>query len=235
MILKTIGIIFFIVSIYFIYLEIKKMKRKKEKRLSYGNGQYIGQMDCQNDYFSITEISASKCLIIIADGTSSRNNIRTGVIMANNTIKNLYLEKIEQSRFDEVLKEGFVKVEENNKKYVFENRIAVSVLCVEINNNVLSYGNIGSCVLLVYRNKEIVNISDEENVKEKYGSFKVKGKDKIILLSKGAFLSITELELISELESKKETNEKAIAIINLIRNKGYKHQENATVVLVEID
>ncbi len=59
-------------------------------------------------------------------------------------------------------------------------------------------------------------------------------KDKVVLLTKGAFSFITEMELIKGLESKKESNEKAISMINVIKNKRHKHQENATIIILEI-
>lgn len=235
MIFKVIGIVFVILASFLVYLEIDKIKRRNKPKIFFGNGQYIGMMEYQNDYFSITEINKDECLLTVTDGTSLRRNIRSGAILANDIIKNLYIKNRHLQHFDNILKYAFLEIEDKSKQYCFENRIAVSTLSVHIKEYLLRYANVGTCTLLLYRNKKIINIKNYEEVKEKYGKLKVQPNDKILLLTKGAFLALTEIELIKELESKKETNDKAISIINVIRNKRYKHQENATVILVEIN
>ncbi len=235
MVFKVIEIIFVILASFLVYLEVNKMKKIKKTKISYGNGQYIGMMEYQNDYFSITELNKKECLLTVTGGTALRRNIRNGAILANDIIKNLYIKNRYFQHFDNILQSAFLEIEDKNKQYSFENRIAVSILSVQIKEDLLRYANIGTCTLLLYRDEKIINVKNHEDVKEKYGKLKVKPNDKIILLTNGAFLAITEIELMKELESKKETNDKAISIINVIRNKRYKHQENATVVLVEIN
>lgn len=235
MIIEIIAVIFFLLAIFFIFVEIKKMNRVKKPSRSFGNGQYIGEMEHQNDYFSITEISEYESLLILVDGTSLRANIRQSAIMANNIIKELYVKNRNLHNFEDILEYSLLEIEDKNKQFAFENRIALSILSVQIKGSILSYGQLGTCSLLVYRNGEITNITDVNEISKKYGEIKLVEKDKIVMLSKGAFMSLTEIEIIRELESKKETNDKAIALINVIKRKSYKHQENATVLVVEIE
>ncbi len=235
MVLELIAIIIFIVAIIFVFIEIKKMINNKKPSQSYGNGQYIGAMEHQNDYFSVTEISEFESLLVIIDGTSRRENIRQSAIIASDIIKDIYKKNRNLHGFKDLLDYAFLEIEDKNKQYTFENRIALSILSVRIRFDLLSYGSIGTCSLLLYRNGEIININVENEVTKKYSEIKIKPKDKVVMLTKGAFLTLTELEIIKELESNKETNEKAITLVNLIRNKGYKHQENATVLIVDIE
>ncbi len=235
MVLETIAVIFFIIAIFFIVLEITKMNKEKKPKHSFGNGQYIGLMENQNDYFSITEISENESLLILIDGISQRVNIRQSVMLANSIIIDIYKKNNELHKLKDILEYSFLEIEIKNKKYVFENRIGLSIIGVQIKNNILSYGNIGTCSLLLYRKGKIININIEDEVLEKYDEITLESKDKIILLSKGAFLSLTEIEIINELEANKQTNDKAIYLINTIKKKNFVHQENATILIVEID
>lgn len=231
---NILAIIFFIATFMLLYLEVKVLLSKNKKKYTFGNAQYIGQMEYQNDYFSINEYE-DECLLIVTDGTSLNQNVKNGSILANDIIKNLYVKNRTYQSFKNILEFALLDVAEKNKMYVYENRVAVSILVVKVNDFLLEYANIGTCVLLVYRNSNIIKVVDSDYIQQQINNFKIKSKDKIILLSKGAFLSIDELELITLLQTKEDTNDKAIAIMNVIRNKGYKHQENATVVLLEIN
>lgn len=235
MIIETIAIIFFLLAIFFMVVEIKKMNKIKKPSQSFGNGQCIGEMENQNDYFSITEISDYESLLVLVDGTSLRVNIRQSAIMASNIIKELYIKNRNLHTFKDILKYSLLEVEDKNKQFVFENRIALSILSVQIKGSLLSYGQIGTCSLLVYRNGEITNITDVNEISEKYRELNLIEKDKVLMLSKGAFMSLTETEIIRELESEKGTNDKATSLINTIKRKHYKYQENATVLIVEIE
>lgn len=235
MIIEIIAVIFFLLAIFFMFVEIKTMKNVKKPSQSFGNGQYIGEMENQNDYFSTTEISDLESLLILVDGTSLRATIRQSAIMASNIIKQLYIKNRNLHSFKDILEYSLLEIEDKNKQFAFENRIAMSILSVQIKGNMLSYGKIGTCSLLLYRKGEITNITNADEISKKYGEIRLKENDKVILLSKGAFMSLTEIEIIRELESKKETNDKAISLINTIKKKNYKYQENATVLIVEIE
>ncbi len=235
MALNIIATIFVAIIFALLFVEVRINLSKKKKKFTFGNAQYIGQMEYQNDYFSINEIEEKECLLIVTDGASTNRNIKNGSILANDIIKNLYLKNRTFQSFKKILEFALLDVEEKNKMYAFENRIGVSILAVKVNEYVLEYANVGSCVLLVFRDDNILQVVESDRIYEKIDSFKLKAKDKVILLSKGAFVSIDELELIAILNTKQETNDKAISIINIIRNKRYKHQENATVVLLEIN
>ncbi len=234
MVIKIFVVILLISIVICIAIVIGKMKIVRKPNYSLGNGQYIGEMEHQNDYFTITQISELECLLTVADGTSLRENIRQSAILANNIIKEIYIKNRKLHSFKELIEYSFSEIEGNNKRIVFENRIGLSVLSVQVKNDLLSYGQIGTCVLLLFRNNIITNIVESNDNKQKFGEFRLKAKDKIILLTKGAFMSLTEMEIIDELLTNKETNDKAITLINIIKNKRYKHQENATVVILEL-
>ncbi len=235
MVIKIVVVVFLISIVICIAIALRKMKMEKKPSHSFGNGQYIGEMEHQNDYFTITEVSKIECLLTIADGTSLRENIRQSAIMANNIIKELYIKNRNLHSFKELLGYAFSEIEEKNKRIVFENRIGLSILSVGVRQDMLSYGQVGTCVLLLFRNNVITNIIMSDDDKQKFGQLKLKAKDKIVLLTKGAFNSLTEMEIINELNANKETNDKALMLMNIVKNKRYKHQENATVVILEIE
>ncbi len=235
MVIKIFVVILLISIVIFIAIAIGKMKMVRKPNYSFGNGQYIGEMEHQNDYFTITQISEFECLLTIADGTSLRENIRQSAIMANNIIKEIYIKNRNLHSFKDLLEYSFLEIEEKNKRIVFENRIGLSILSVQVRRDLLAYGQIGTCVLLLYRNNIITNIVESDYDKQKFGELRLKAKDKIVLLTKGAFNSLTEMEIINELSTNKETNDKAITLMNIVKSKRYKHQENATVVILEIE
>lgn len=235
MVLTIISVAYFLLALVFIFLEISKTRKKLKPKISFGNAQYIGEAEYQNDYFSVTEINNTEYLVTIFDGVSLKRNIRQGAILASNIINNSYIKNNMNQQFEDIIYNAFRQIEENNKRFVFENRIGISILSIQIKNDMLSYGNIGTCSLLLYRNGRITHEVNEQAYEEKYGNFTLKQNDKIVLLTKGAFSSITEIEIINELEKEKTTNDKAISLINKIRNKKNIYQENATIVLVEIN
>ncbi len=235
MVIKIFVVILLVSIVICVAVAIRKMKMVKKPNHSFGNGQYIGEMEHQNDYFTITELSENECLLTIADGTSLRENIRQSAIMANNIIKEIYIKNRNLHSFKDLIEYAFSEIEEKNKRIVFENRIGLSILSVQVRNDLLSYGQLGTCSLLLFRNNIITNIVVSEDDKLKFAELRLKSKDKIVLLTKGAFNSLTEMEIINELITDKETNDKAIALMNIVKNKRYKHQENATVVLLEIE
>ncbi len=235
MVIKIFVVLLLIFILIFILLEIKNMRKSKKVPHSFGNGQYIGETEHQNDYFTVTELSKFECLLTIADGTSLRANIRQSAIMANSIIKEIYIKNRNLHSFKELLGYAFWEIEDKNKRIVFENRIGLSILSVQVRQDMLSYGQVGTCVLLLFRNNIITNVVESDDDKQKFGEFRLKAKDKIVLLTKGSFNSLTEMEIINELNTKKETNDKALMLMNIVKNKRYKHQENATVVILEIE
>lgn len=235
MLINIFVVLLLIAILIFVVLEIKKMKMIKKSAHSIGNGQYIGEMEYQNDYFTIIKPSECECLLTVADGVSLRRNIRASAVMANNVIKEIYLKNRNLHSLKDLLDYAFEEISNRNRRIMFENRIALSILSVQVRDDLLSYGQVGTCALLLFRDNIITNIITSETSEQSYGNFKIKTKDKIILLTKGAFMSLTEMEIIDELNTSKETNDKAISLINTIRNKRYKHQENATVIILEVE
>nr|WP_106780333.1 protein phosphatase 2C domain-containing protein [Lysinibacillus timonensis] len=61
----------------------------------------------------------------------------------------------------------------------------------------------------------------------------LKKGDKIILCTDGVYNSLTELELCEILEKPLSPNDAAEEIIHTIEGKGFKHQDNATIIILE--
>ncbi|WP_058486179.1 PP2C family protein-serine/threonine phosphatase [Defluviitalea phaphyphila] len=199
-----------------------------------GNMQLIGQKDEQNDYFSVINKDNS-LLAVIADGISNKKIGKyASVITVDILKKNFY-----NSNFFDIndIKEYFtVSFEEINNRLndnIYGNKVGVTLACAIVKNGWLYFTSIGSCMLLLYRDKEIIYLTDINQKENNIKNISLKKDDIVILCSNGVYQSLTEVEIIREIEKNLHPYDKAMNLARKIQKKGYIHQDNATLILIE--
>ena len=198
-----------------------------------GNAQLIGEKEHQNDYFS-TIAYHNSFLAVIADGLSDKPAAKSAALIVVETLKNNFNRGSHNIiGIDRYFRES---VEEIKKRLHFENYgnvIGATLIAMLIRNGMMHFASLGDCSLFLYRRHELMPLNNIYGTNIEIKRIPLEKRDIAIICSRGARESLTEMELIWQMEKKIHPYNKCQNLIRLIRSKSLLHQDNATIIITE--
>jgi len=198
-----------------------------------GNAQLIGQREYQNDYFST--LTYEGCfLAVIADGLTDKPAAKTAAIITVDTLrKNFKLDRHIHIGFERYVKESLYEVQKMLRAENYANITGATLIAMLIRDGIMHFASLGDCSLFIYRRHELMPLNRTYSTMMEIKRMALDKKDIAILCSKGARESLTEMEIIWQMEQKIHPYSKCQNLISLIRSKSLTYQDNATIVVAE--
>ena len=220
-----------------------------------GNAQEIGEMEFQSSYFSIVQLRATyhterhagkymhsgqetlsvmnPVLAVVAEGLKDDQTGRASAVIAVNVLRHSFESGL-YNAFDveDFYHDSFRKIGRAMRENIGSNVLGVRLTAVIIDGGVLNYAAIGNCVLVVLRNSELIHLT---NIKElRISKFILNPGDVVMLASRGAFESLTEMEIIWYLGLDDHPIEKSQLLLKRAREKRIQLKNWAVVILEQI-
>lgn len=196
-----------------------------------GNAQVLGKCKMQNDYFAVNNINNS-LFSAVADGLTDKESGKFAAVTAVEILKYNY-ENNSYKDTKQFFKMSFGDINKRLKEDTYDNKTGTTILCIVIKDNIMEWASVGNCALLLLRKKEIFKINDIKKNEYEFGKLKINKKDIILMCTDGAYESLDETEIISVMSNKEHPYNKTIELSKIIQNKNYRHQDNATMIVIE--
>ena len=209
------------------------LKRKQD--IQAGNAQLMGQQDRQNDYFAhLPGREKGSYLAVIADGLTKKAAGKYAAVISVEILKagfsdGLYVTQGAEPYFIESFKAIGKRLGDN----IYSNKTGAAVIAVLIWEGYLHYASAGNCSLYLCHDNEIDLINDPDASQIEIDSFQIRKKDIVMLCSQGASQSLSEMEIFNQLNRKSHPYDKCQGLSELIRQKGWSNQDNATIIILE--
>jgi len=155
------GVILLILVVIKSYL----LKKLNKKDLEIAKEISIGYEEIQEDYGEVFT-SPNGTLAVLADGLGKNETGRISSITSVKTIIKMFKEEGSKDRLSYFLKKAFNKANREIIKRVEKDKGGASVLSVIITNNVLNYALVGDVMLAIFRNKELIKLSQGHSISE---------------------------------------------------------------------
>lgn len=212
---------------------MKQKKKVEDRNIKTGNAQLIGQQEQQNDYFSV--ISKDDVLLaVLADGRTKRKTGKLAAVITVDTLKVDFMKDLYTLQgVDTYFLNAFYKINQRLKEIACGNNIGATLIAMIIEHNHLYYASVGDCLFYLYRKKELMRVNDIYKDKIEIKKMLLEQGDIIMLCTKGAYESLTEMEIIDELSKKINPYKKCLHFVKCILNKQYSYQDNATIIILE--
>ena len=205
-----------------------------DNKIRVGNGQLIGQKEYQNDYFSILYNKDGSLFASIADGISEKKDGKNASLLTIEILKNNFLNKTyENLGIEKFYIESLKEINKRMKDTAQGNKTGSKLISIIIRNGFLHYASVGNCLLLIYRNNELMEINDIKTGEMEINKIKIIKGDIAILCSKGIYKSLMEMEIICEITEGNHPYKKCQNLIRQIQQKHLKNQDNGTLIIVE--
>ena len=204
----------------------------------FGNAQLIGEREHQSNYFSVLS-SGGSMLAVLADGHTDSKSGKYAAVLAVEVFKHEYRSGVfRETGMRRFFSRTFKKIEKNIKGNIYNSDIAAATAAVIIDNGFLHFaaacGKMYGNSLLLYRQRNLVELSGKDAGSGiQISRFKLKKDDIIMLASKGAVRSLTEIEIISHISKQMHPYDKCQCLAGIIRQKKLKSQFNATMIILE--
>ena len=241
--------------------------------LEIAHAQIIGRREIIAEAFEWS-VRQGQTLLVVSDGVGSGTRGRTAALVATDSIIRTF--DLDGLRSNPALyfKQAFSNANEAVLRYVPDGTAGANVLCVLVSEGSLYYALVGNCRVTVFRNGEIVPVSEgqtldvlarnafnrnelcrkdalnvmrERRVYNYVGKdhfrdiemqdvpVKVKPGDSIILMTDGVFDFCPSLDFERILRSRRNSKQKATAIMDLLNEKEHPEQDNATVIIAKVN
>ncbi|AVK48370.1 protein phosphatase [Clostridium sp. MF28] len=141
------------------------IRRIYKRELEIANEIFIGNEEIQEDYLEVVNKS-SGTMAVLADGLGKNEAGRISSIVAVKTISKLFKEEGNKEKITYFFKKAFNKASREIIKRVEKDKGGASVLSVIIYDNLLSYALVGDVMLAIFRNKELVKLSNGHSISE---------------------------------------------------------------------
>jgi len=141
------------------------IKRIYKRELEIANEIFIGNEEIQEDYLEVVNKS-NGTMAVLADGLGKNEAGRISSIVAVKTISKLFKEEGNKEKITYFFKKAFNKASREIIKRVEKDKGGASVLSVIIYDNLLSYALVGDVMLAIFRNKELVKLSNGHSISE---------------------------------------------------------------------
>jgi serine/threonine protein phosphatase PrpC len=186
-------LIFSLLILLLILLIIKSLLLRiiYKKDLEIAKKISIGYEEIQEDYVDIVS-SSSRTLAVLADGLGKNEAGRISSMVAVKIITKMFKEEGSNERAIYFLKKAFNKANHEILKRVEKDKGGASVLSVIIDNNLLNYALVGDVMLAIFRNKELVKITEGHSIgevaKRQYYNGKIQKKEALYALKEKKLL-----------------------------------------------
>lgn len=141
------------------------IRRIYKRELEIANEIFIGNEEIQEDYLEVVNKS-NGTMAVLADGLGKNEAGRISSIVAVKTISKLFKEEGNKEKITYFFKKAFNKASREIIKRVEKDKGGASVLSVIIYDNLLSYALVGDVMLAIFRNKELVKLSNGHSISE---------------------------------------------------------------------
>lgn len=160
-------VVFFlgVMLIFFIILEKFLLRFINKKDFEIAKEISIGNEEIQEDYVEIVK-SSNETMAVLADGLGKNEAGRISSITAVKTIKRMFKEEGSNGKSNYFFKKAFNKANHEIIKRVEKDKGGASVLSVIITNNLLNYALVGDVMLAVFRDNELIKLSNGHSISE---------------------------------------------------------------------
>ncbi|WP_315069744.1 protein phosphatase 2C domain-containing protein [uncultured Clostridium sp.] len=160
-------LIFLLIILLIILLLIKSLLLRLiyKKDLEIAKKISIGYEEIQEDHVDIIS-SANRTLAVLADGLGKNEAGRISSIIAVKMITQMFREEGSKEKLSYFFKKAFNKANHEILKRVEKDKGGASVLSVIIDNNLLNYALVGDVMLAIFRNRELVKITEGHSISE---------------------------------------------------------------------
>lgn len=141
------------------------IRRIYKQELEIANEIFIGNEEIQEDYLEVVNKS-NGTMAVLADGLGKNEAGRISSIVAVKTISKLFKEEGNKEKITYFFKKAFNKASREIIKRVEKDKGGASVLSVIVYDNLLSYALVGDVMLAIFRNKELVKLSNGHSISE---------------------------------------------------------------------
>lgn len=169
--------IFLLVGLLIILLIIRKIlfKMINKKELEIAQEICIGYEEILEDYTDIVS-TTNGTLAILSDGLGKNEAGRIASIISVKTITKMFKEEGSKEKLNYFFKKAFNKANKEVIKRVERDKGGASVLSVIVNNNLLHYALVGDGMLAIFRNNELIRLSEGHAMSEVAKSAYYNGK-----------------------------------------------------------
>jgi serine/threonine protein phosphatase PrpC len=159
--------IFLLLAVLILFLIARNflIRRIYKQELEIANEIFIGNEEIQEDYLEVVNKS-NGTMAVLADGLGKNEAGRISSIVAVKTISKLFKEEGNKEKITYFFKKAFNKASREIIKRVEKDKGGASVLSVIIYDNLLSYALVGDVMLAIFRNKELVKLSNGHSISE---------------------------------------------------------------------
>lgn len=191
-----------------------------------GNAQTIGNYEIQSNYFST--LNADFAFAVLADGTIDHSNGRKAAILAVETSIAEFYNKLVRQEFSAFYDSLSIQIIKNiNDKIYLGKKPNVSISIVFLERDELFYYSVGDSKIFLYDECDLIPLNARN------GHCNIKKKDTVLLMSKGVYQALNEMELLELLSKEMHPYHKAQSIIEDVNNKNIKAAGNSTMILIE--
>ena len=164
---NNIKMLIFLGTILLILIIIRLMLLKKinKKDVEYSISTIIGNEEIQEDYNGVV-FKEYGTLAVLADGFGKNECGRIASIIAVKTIKDLFEKEATKERISYFLRKSFNEGNKEILRRIERDSGGASVLAGIISDNLLYYALVGKSMLCIFRNKELVKISEGHTMSE---------------------------------------------------------------------
>lgn len=162
-----IDFIFLLGILLIILLIIRKILLNKinKNNLEVAKKVSIGYEEIQEDYVDVA-YAPYGTLAVLADGLGKNEAGRISSIVAAKTITKMFLEEGSKEKIVYFFKKAFNKANHEIIKRVEKDKGGASVLSAVVIDDLLYYALVGDCMLAIFRNKELVKLSEGHAINE---------------------------------------------------------------------
>ena len=201
----NIKIIFLLGVVLIILLIIRNilLKRINKKDLEIAQEVTIGYEEIQEDFADIVSTSYGT-LAVLADGLGKNEAGKISSILSVKTITKMFKDEGNANNITYFLKKAFNKANHEIIKRVEKDKGGASVLSVIVKNNLLYYALVGDAMVAVFRNKELIRLSEghaiDEVAKRAYYDGKIQKSDALYALKEKKLLYYVGQESFKNIE-----------------------------------
>lgn len=141
------------------------LKKINKRDLEIAQETIIGCEEIQEDYIDIVS-SENGTLAVLADGLGKNEAGKISSITCVKTIIKMFKEEGSKEKLTYFFKKAFNKANHEVIKRVERDKGGASVLSVIVNGNLLYYALVGDVMLAIFRNKELIKLSEGHAISE---------------------------------------------------------------------
>lgn len=159
--MKELVILISIIVILILIREIVSLKAQKMKlsKLEIGKASLIGDREFQEDSMDISS-SENATLAVLADGRGKNKAGKLSSILATKIFVELFKHDNSILNINYFFKRAFNITNREILKKLDDNQGGASIVCSVITDNLLHYALVGNTMIAVFRNQELISLSE---------------------------------------------------------------------------